>query len=216
MGINGRAMNLWAYMLLAFSSLFVIVDSVGTIPAFLAMTPSNSPEERMRMARLACLIAAGILVFIALSGMAIFKLFGITLPAFQIAGSLVLLLIAHDMLRARRSAVKEMAAEKEAGVQKEDIAITPLAVPMLAGPGAITTTILLRNKAESAPQIVALLVCVLAVCYVSYIILKLAAQGSRWVRPIAMKITTRLMGLLLAAVAVQFILNALKDIKLIP
>ena len=70
-------MNLWAYMLLAFSSIFVIVDSVGTIPAFLAMTPSNTPEERMRMARLASLIAAGILVFIALSGMAIFKLFGI-------------------------------------------------------------------------------------------------------------------------------------------
>jgi multiple antibiotic resistance protein len=87
---------------------------------------------------------------------------------------------------------------------------------MLAGPGAITTTILLRNKAENAAQIVALLVCVLGVCYVSYIILKLAAQGSRWVHPIAMKITTRLMGLLLAAVAVQFILNALKDIQLIP
>jgi multiple antibiotic resistance protein len=206
-------MNLGAYMLLAFSSLFVIVDSVGTIPAFLAMTPNNTPEERMRMARLACLIAAGILVFIALSGMSIFKLFGITLPAFQIAGSLVLLLIAHDMLRARRSAVNETLEEKEAGANKEDIAITPLAVPMLAGPGAITTTILLRNKAETAMHIVVLLVCILAVSYVSYMILKLAARGSRWVRPIAMKIMTRLMGLLLAAVAVQFILNALKEIR---
>lgn len=206
-------MSLWAYTLLAFSSIFVIVDSVGTIPAFLAMTPMNTPEERIRMARLACWVSAGILLVIAVTGMTIFKLFGITLPAFQIAGSLLLLLIAHDMVRARRSAVQETVEEKEAGANKEDIAITPLAVPMLAGPGAITTTILLRNRAESVVQVFALLASIVAVCIVSYVILKLSAKGSRWLGPIAMKITTRLMGLLLAAVAVQFILNALKEIR---
>ena len=208
-------MSTGAFILLAFSSLFVIVDSIGTIPAFLAMTPTNTPEERARMARLACTVATGILLFFSLTGMAIFKVFGITLPAFQIAGSLLLLLIALDMLRARRSTMKETAEEKEAGLTKEDIAITPLAVPMLAGPGAITTTILLRNRADSFVQVVGLLLCIIAVCFVSYIILKLAAKGSRWISPIAMKITIRLMGLLLSAVAVQFILNALKDLKII-
>ena len=208
-------MSTGAFILLAFSSLFVIIDSVGTIPAFLAMTPSNTPEERARMARLACTVATGILLFFSLTGMAIFKIFGITLPAFQIAGSLLLLLIALDMLRARRSTMKETIEEKEAGLTKEDIAITPLAVPMLAGPGAITTTILLRNRADSVVQVVGLLLCIIAVCFVSYIILKLAAKGSRWISPMAMKITIRLMGLLLSAVAVQFILNALKDLKII-
>jgi multiple antibiotic resistance protein len=208
-------MSTGAFILLAFSSLFVIIDSVGTIPAFLAMTPSNTPEERARMARLACTVAMGILLFFSLTGMAIFKIFGITLPAFQIAGSLLLLLIALDMLRARRSTMKETVEEKEAGLTKEDIAITPLAVPMLAGPGAITTTILLRNRADSIVQVVGLLLCIIAVCFVSYIILKLAAKGSRWISPMAMKITIRLMGLLLSAVAVQFILNALKDLKII-
>jgi multiple antibiotic resistance protein len=208
-------MSTGAFILLAFSSLFVIVDSIGTIPAFLAMTPSNTPEERARMARLACTVATGILLFFSLTGMTIFKVFGITLPAFQIAGSLLLLLIALDMLRARRSTMKETIEEKEAGLTKEDIAITPLAIPMLAGPGAITTTILLRNRADSFIQVVGLLMCIVAVCFVSYIILKLAAKGSRWISPIAMKITIRLMGLLLSAVAVQFILNALKDLKII-
>ena len=208
-------MSTGAFILLAFSSLFVIVDSVGTIPAFLAMTPGNTPDERARMARLACTVATGILLFFSLTGMAIFKIFGITLPAFQIAGSLLLLLIALDMLRARRSTMKETVEEKEAGLTKEDIAITPLAVPMLAGPGAITTTILLRNRADSFVQVIGLLLCIVAVCFVSYIILKLAAKGSRWISPIAMKITIRLMGLLLSAVAVQFILNALKDLKII-
>ena len=208
-------MSNWAYLLLTFSSLFVIIDSVGTIPAFLAMTPNNTPDERARMARLACTVATGILLFFALTGMAIFKIFGITLPAFQIAGSLLLLLIAFDMLRARRSTTKETVEEKEEGLTKEDVAITPLAVPMLAGPGAITTTILLRNRADSFIQVIGLLLCIVAVCFASYIILKLAAKGSRWISPIAMKITIRLMGLLLSAVAVQFILNALKDLKII-
>ncbi len=204
-----------AYLLLAFSSLFVIIDSVGTIPAFLAMTPNNSPEERARMARFACTVATGILLFFAITGMAIFKVFGITLPAFQIAGSLLLLLIAFDMLRARRSTTKETAEEKEEGLTKEDVAITPLAIPMLAGPGAITTTILLRNRADGFVQVVGLLLCIVAVCFASYIILRLAAKGSRWISPTAMKITIRLMGLLLSAVAVQFILNALKDLHIL-
>ncbi|HBA83583.1 MAG TPA: antibiotic resistance protein MarC [Verrucomicrobia bacterium] len=201
------------YSILAFSSLFVIVDSIGTVPAFLAMTQHNTPEERSRMARLACLLATGVLVFFALTGMWIFRIMGITLPAFQMAGSLVLFMIAYDMLRARRSAVKETAAETEEGMSKEDIAITPLGIPMLAGPGAITTTILLQSKAQNLMQILTLYACILAVGLISYGILHVAARGARLMTPTAMKITTRLMGLLLASVAAQFLLNALKEIK---
>jgi multiple antibiotic resistance protein len=102
-------MSLAEYTLLAFSSLFVIVDPIAVIPAFLAMTPSETPPQRERMARLACLLMAGVLLVFALAGHVIFKVLGITLPAFQIAGSIVLLLVALDMLRAQGHASRKRA-----------------------------------------------------------------------------------------------------------
>jgi len=204
-------MTLLEYILLAASSLFIIIDPIALIPAFLAMTPHDTPAQRIRMARLACWVAAGVLVFFTLIGEGLFRLFGITMSAFKIAGSIILLLVALDMLRARRSPVHETIEETDAGAAKDDIAITPLAVPMLAGPGAISTTILLRTQAKGLPQEIALLGCIAAVCAVSYVILRLASQGAGWISPIAMKIATRIMGLLLAAVAVQFILDAIAE-----
>ncbi|MBI4326161.1 MAG: NAAT family transporter [Chloroflexi bacterium] len=206
-------MSLLEYTLLAGASLFVIIDPIATVPAFLAMTPRDSAPERARMARLACLVAAGVLIAFALGGQNLFKLLGITLPAFKIAGSIVLLLIALDMLHARRSAVQETSEETDAAASKEDIAITPLAIPMLAGPGAISTAILLHAQARGFAQQVALLVCIVAVCFVTYFILRLAAYGVAWLSPMAMKIITRIMGLLLAAVAIQFILDAIAEQK---
>jgi multiple antibiotic resistance protein len=206
-------MTLTEYILLAASSLFVIVDPVATVPAFLAMTPTDTPEQRIRMARLACCVMAGVLVGFAAAGHWIFKFLSITMPAFQIAASIVLLLVALDMLRAQRSRVQETSEETAAGVAKTDIAIAPLAIPMLAGPGAISTAILLHNQAANVPQRVALYLCILAVSLASYLILRLSARGARWLSPIAMKITVRIMGLLLAAVAIQFMLNAVRELK---
>jgi multiple antibiotic resistance protein len=203
--------SLSEYTLLAASSLFVIVDPLGTAPAFLAMTPNDSSEQRLRTARLACCAAAAILLAFALAGTSLFKIFGITMPAFEIAASIVLLIIALDMLRVQRSRVRQTSEETRAGVEKTDIAITPLAVPMLAGPGAISTTILLQNQAATIPQHLALLGCILAVLVVSYWIFRLATRGARWLNPIAMSIAIRVMGLLLAAVAIQFLLNAIKE-----
>jgi multiple antibiotic resistance protein len=211
--MNSPQHNLFEFVLLAASSLFVIMDPIALIPAFLAMTPTDSARQRARMAALACWVAAGILVFFALLGEHIFRLFGITLASFRIAGSVILLLIALDMLRARRSPVQETSEETDAGTAKEDIAITPLAVPMLAGPGAISTAILLRAQAKDWTQEMALLLCILVVSFVSYLILRLAAHGVGWISPIAMRIATRIMGLLLAAIAVQFTLDALAELK---
>jgi multiple antibiotic resistance protein len=208
-------MNLLEYSLLATSSLFAIVDPIAVVPAFLAMTPEDTPEQRIKMARLASVITAVMLITFALVGKWIFKLLGITLPAFQMAGSIVLLLVALDMLQARRSAVQETTEETRAGTAKEDIAITPLAVPMLAGPGALTTAILLKNQAESWAQQIALNVSIVLVSTACYFILRWSAQGARWLSPIALKIGTRIMGLLLAAVALQFMINALTELKVI-
>ncbi|MBI3874788.1 MAG: NAAT family transporter, partial [Verrucomicrobia bacterium] len=170
-------MTLFAYTLLALSSLFVIVDPIASIPAFLAMTPRDTPEQRAKMARLACFVAAVVLLVFAVVGKWIFKYLGITVPAFQMAASVVLLLVALDMLRARRSTVQETSAETHAGTEKEDIAITPLAVPMLAGPGAISTAILLHNQADAVEKKFALYGCIVAVCFASFIVFKLAARG---------------------------------------
>lgn len=210
-------MSLPEYILLAASSLFVIVDPLATVPAFLAMTPTDTPAQRIRMARLACCVAAGVLLGFAVAGNWLFHYLGITMPAFQLAASLVLLLVALDMLRAQRSRVQETSEETAAGIEKNDIAVTPLAIPMLAGPGAISTAILLQNQAEKMPEkpklyLAALYGCILAVCFASYLILRLSAHGARWLSPILMNITVRIMGLLLAAVAVQFAINALHQL----
>lgn len=198
------------YGVLAFSSLFVIVDPIATVPAYLAMTARYTLAQRLRMARVACLVAFMILSGFALVGRWLFSLLGISLAAVQVAGALVLLLVALDMLRAQRSPVQETAAETAEGAAKDDIAITPLAVPMLAGPAAISTIILLDAQAASWLYRGVLLTCVGLVGLASYGILALGASGARWMSPLAEKIITRLMGLLLAALAVQFLFNGLK------
>jgi MarC family membrane protein len=209
-------MSLTGYTLLAVSSLFVIVDPLAAVPAFLTMTVENTPKDRIGMARLACVVMAGVLLVFAVAGRWIFKLLGITMPAFQLAASIVLLLVALDMLRAQRSRVQETREETAAGGEKTDIAITPLAIPMLAGPGAISTAILLHNQAQNLSQRIALYFCIGGVSLVSYVILRLSAGGARWLSPIAMRIAVRIMGLLLAAVAVQFFLNALQALNVLP
>src|SRR6516225_2362643 len=167
-------MKLPEYVLLATSSLFVIIDPLATVPAFLAMTPTDTPAQRIKMAQLACCVSAGVLILFSLAGKWIFKFLGITMPAFQIAASIVLLLVALDMLRAQRSRVHETSEETAAGIEKTDIAVAPLAIPMLAGPGAISTAILLHNQAVSMTQRGALYGCILLVCLACYLILRLS------------------------------------------
>ncbi len=208
-------MTLSEYVLFAFSSLFVIIDPIATVPLFLAMTPGDSFSKRIRTARLACVISAAVLLCFAFLGQWIFRLLGITIPAFQMAASIVLLLVALDMLRAQRSRVKETHEETQAGTDKEDIAVTPLAIPLLAGPGAISTAVLLHNKADSAGKLVALPLVIVVICAIAFALFSLGARGAKWLGPIALRLIERLMGLLLAAIAFQFLLNALRELKLV-
>ncbi len=204
-------MTLGAYFLLALSSLFVIVNPIAAVPAFIAMTPRDSVAARLRMARLACLVASLVMAVFAVSGKWIFDLLGVTLPAFQIAGSLLMLRIALDMLHAKRSAAQETQEETEAGASKDDIAITPLGVPMLAGPGAISTSLILMSQAQTWEQRGILIITIAIVGLASYLILRISAHGARWLSPLALRLFTRLMGLLLAAIAVQFTIKGLRD-----
>jgi multiple antibiotic resistance protein len=204
-------MTLGEYSLLAVTSIFVILDPIATVPAFIAMTPNDPPASKLRMARLACCVAAGVLMFFAAAGNLIFKVMGITLPAFQIAGSILLLRIALDMLYARRSAAQQTDEEVAAGAEKDDIAITPLGVPMMAGPGAISTVLILLNQATGIYQIAVLFASIALVCLVSYWVFGLAVRGAHYLKPLALKLMTRLFGLVLASMAVQFIINALQQ-----
>lgn len=198
------------YALLTFASLFAIVDPPAAVPAFLAMTPNDSVAQKRRMALVASLLCGLVLAAFAASGQAIFRLFGITLPAFQVAGGLIILLAALDMLRAKRSPLNETAEETAEGAAKDDIAITPLGIPMLAGPGAITTAIVLSGKAKDPAHKALLFLCIAMVSLSSYAILYIAASTAKKLSPIAINVLSRLMGLLLAAIGVQFILSALK------
>lgn len=198
------------YAFLTFGSLFAIVDPFAAIPAFLAMTAEDGLEARKRMARTACVVCWGVMTCFAALGPAIFKLFGVTLPAFQIAGGLIMLLSALDMLRAKRSALNEVPEETEEGVNKDDIAITPLAIPMLAGPGAITTSIVLGTHADGWDKRAVFYLLIAGVAGVTYLILSAAATGARKISPTILNVFTRLMGLMLAAIGIQFILTALK------
>lgn len=198
------------YALLTFGSFFAIVDPFAAIPAFLAMTPRDSVEARQRMARTACLSSGIMMSAFAALGPALFRVLGITLPAFQVAGGLILLLSALDMLRAKRSPLKETAEETHEGTAKDDIAITPLAIPMLSGPGALTTSIVLFGQARGLAHKAVFFLCIAAVMALSYLILRASASGARRIGPTAMNIMERLMGLFLAAVGVQFIMTALK------
>jgi multiple antibiotic resistance protein len=201
--------------LLASASLFSIINPLAAIPAFFAMTTHNAPAEKLRMAQRACLTCALVLVGFGALGKRIFGVFGITLPSFQIAGGLILLLVSLDNLRATRSPVQETAEETEEGVSKEDISITPLAIPMLSGPGAITTTIVLETRAHGLLQHGVLFAAIALVSGISYALFRIAITGAKRLNPIAMNITTRLMGLMLAATAVEFIVGALRDINFV-
>lgn len=198
------------YAFLTFGSLFAIVDPFAAIAPFLAMTSRDTPQQRRRTARTACVTAAGVMAAFALLGPSIFHMFGITLPAFQVAGGLVLLLSALDMLRAQKSPMKETPEELAEGMDKDDVAITPLAIPLLAGPGAITTSIVLSGRAASLPQKAIFFALIGLVAFVSYWTLVLASDSAKKLSPTLLNIVTRLMGLLLAAIGVQFILSALK------
>ncbi|CAB4242441.1 conserved membrane protein of unknown function [Methylacidimicrobium sp. AP8] len=204
-------MDLLQFAMLAFSSLFLSVDPIAALPTFLALTSRHDFREQILSARLACALAAAILFFFALAGQVLFRFLGITLPAFQIAGGLILLSMAHDMLMAQRSAIQESGEDKVPGPKGEDVAVSPLAIPLLAGPGAISTVVLLAERARSPMEKAVVFLIVGIVLSLTYFLFHWAARaGNALLGPKAFRVTTRLMGLFLAAFAVQFLLNGIR------
>jgi multiple antibiotic resistance protein len=190
---------------------FFTVDPLASIPAFLSMGAHGSPDRNRAIAKRAAWTCFLVLVVFASTGSLIFKLFGITLPAFKIAGGVLLFQIALEMLQSQRSKTQEVAAEREEGEKKEDFGITPLGVPMLAGPGAISVVMVLMGQSRAWWQAAPVFVSILITSIASYYIL---AAGSRLLGRLGetgVRVLMRLMGLVLAAMAVQFVLNGIAD-----
>ena len=203
------------FSLLALSSIFFLVDPFAALPTFLAVTSDQDPSKRIRTARKACLTALVILTCFAAAGQYIFRLFGITLPAFEIAGGVILLLIGLDMLEAKRSPTQEAKGDTEEATQKDDVGIVPMGIPMLAGPGAITSVMVLVGQAQGFRERLAIYGAIVVTAAISFLVLGSAVRVAKALGDTGIRILVRIMGLLLVALAVQDFVNGMVDLGVI-
>jgi multiple antibiotic resistance protein len=213
-----RSAPIVRFSVLALSSIFFLVDPFAAIGSFLAITADADRARRRRMARKGALTCFIVLTGFALAGQLIFRILGITLPAFEIAGGLILLFIGLDMLEARRSATQEAMGDAEEAAAKEDAGIVPLGIPMLAGPGAISSVMVLVGQVDSllSWQMGAILGSIALTAFVSYWVLAGADRVRGVMGETGIRILVRIMGLLLVALAMQFFVNGLTDLGVIP
>jgi len=206
------------FSLLAFSSVFFLVDPFAAIPSFLAISENADAVRRKRMARKGAITCFIVLTSFAVAGQLIFRMFGITLPAFEIAGGLILLLIGLDMLEAKRSPTQEAHGDTEEAAAKEDAGIVPLGIPMLAGPGAISSVMVLVGQVPTflGWQMGAILGCIAFTALVSYWVLAAAGRVRQVMGETGIRILVRIMGLLLVALAMQYFVNGITDLGIIP
>jgi len=209
------ATQILEFVLLAVTSIFFLVDPFAVIPMFLAITADSPESERRQMARRSAWTCGILLSVFAIAGSLIFKMFGITLPAFKIAGGIILLQIGLDMLQARRSGTKATPEEEQEGAEKADASIIPLGMPMLAGPGAISTVMVLVGESHTLWQHAVVYATIILTAYASYLVLAGADRVRRYLGETGIRIMMRLMGLLLVALAVQFVANGLTDFGLL-
>lgn len=199
------------FLISALVTLLVVVDPVGLVPGFLGVTPKLSGRQRRQVALRACLIAGAILIGTTLVGDWLLRQLGITLPAFRIAGGLLLFAVAFEMvlgLRLQRSAKD---AEQAVEEHFHDLAAFPLAIPMMAGPGAITATILLAGQAAYRPQWLAALLAVVVIVMLACLLSFLAAERiGKLLGVTGNGVMSRLLGVILAALAVQYVVDGVR------
>jgi len=198
---------------LAFSAVFFIVDPLIAVPVFLSITAGDSREKRQRTARTASLAACTLLVVFAMAGGFIFKAFGISLGAFKVAGGLLLFLTSVDQMRAQPSRTRSSKEEVEESAAREDVAIVPMAIPVLAGPGAIATVMVLMSRAAWQPlRTAAVFLAILVTCLVTWLMMRWATLAERFIRQTTLRALERVMGLLLAAIAMEFVAGGIRDL----
>ena len=198
------------FAIVAFTSILFLVDPIAIVPAYLSFTRKETPERRKATARAACVAATATLILFGFAGDLILRIFGITLPAFRIAGGFILWLVAMDMLRAKRS-TQEGTEELMEGQQKEEVGITPLGIPMLAGPGAMSTVMVLSSQAHDIASKAVVYGSIVVTMLISWGLLRTADRVFARLGESGIRVTTRVMGLILAAIAVQLVLSGMRE-----
>jgi multiple antibiotic resistance protein len=204
--------EIWAFALLCFTSLLAIINPLSAAPMYLALTAGYSDRQRRRTLRNGILTAFVVLVVFALLGGLIFKIFGITLDAFRIAGGVIFFGIGMDMLQAKRSRGKTTEEEEREGMTRTEVGVTPLGIPMITGPGAITTVMVLMTKADTHIEQAMVFAAVVVVMLLSYVVLSASPRLVRALGQTGLNVMTRIMGLLVTVIAVQFIVDGARPI----
>jgi multiple antibiotic resistance protein len=205
-----------AFLLTAFVTLFVIIDPIALVPLFIPLTQGMDARQRRRIALRACLVATGVLTVFGLVGDGLLTLIGISIPAFRIAGGILLFLTALDMLFERRTRRREDKTQPDTTQHHDDPSVFPLAIPLIAGPGAIASMILLIGQGGGGWQAtLAVHAVMIAVMGLAFVMFLLASPMERALGRTGTLVVTRLLGMLLAALAVQFIIDGIKGTGLI-
>lgn len=198
-----------SFSLVTFPAVFFIMDPLGLLPIFVAITAGDDPAKRQRTARRATLIAFGLMTFFTVFGSFVFKAFGISMSALKVAGGILLLMTSMDMLRAQPSRTRSSPEETIESESKEDVAVVPLAMPLLAGPGSIATAMVLAAKGPNWTYAIPVVVSIAITCLVAYLLLRVATRLNRLLGTTGIAVLERIMGLLLAAIAVQFVADGI-------
>jgi MarC family membrane protein len=201
-------MNPLSFGILCFSSLLTVIDPLAVAPVFASMTRGEEAVATRRLASRACAVALGVLVAFAVGGAFLFRLFGITIDAFRIAGGIVFILLGLPMLTSNHDARQGAAADGT------DPAVVPLGVPLISGPGAITTTILLMGQSTSALHTTAFFVALGLVLLVTFAVLLLAPSLLRRFGESGLTLVTKLMGLIVVVIGVQLVIDGVRPIVL--
>lgn len=200
-----------SFALSSFITFFIIVDPIVNVPLFRAFLSDLDQKTRQNMVKKAVIVAAAVLVVFTLAGNTIFHFLCIEMYSFRIAGGIILLIIAIEMLLGMRPRTKSSAVEEEESMRSEDLVVTPLAVPLLTGPGAITTGIVLFNTASGITDQVILFVVIGLVYLLSYFILSRSEKVFDSLGHTGTMVIVRIMGLLLAAIAIQFMITGIEE-----
>jgi multiple antibiotic resistance protein len=209
--------HLWAIFLGTFIGLLPIINPLSAGPTFLAITAGDSEARRREQARKGCFYMVAILVSFLIGGTFIMNFFGISIPGLRIAGGILLTGIGMDMLLARKAAAKsEDKAEREAALKKSDISFSPLAMPMLSGPGSIAVTLGFTSLATDWVDYVAIIAGIVCVALLTYVVLRLSSRMVQFIGPVGVNAMTKIMGFLIMCMGVQFVVNGILGIATDP
>jgi multiple antibiotic resistance protein len=205
-------MENWTEYTRFFTALLVILDPFMAIPILLALTEGYSEIERNRVARIATLTVAAVLLVAAFAGETLLVWLGTSLGSFRVGGGIVLFLMALAMLQAQADPVRSTPAETESAAKRTSIAVVPLAIPLLAGPGAMSTVIIAMHRSSAPYHPWMIMATILLVALILWIVLRLARRIAHLLGEIGLNILNRIFGLILAAIAVEVIANGLKQL----